>query len=340
MDNEVLERTEVPAMHMQTHNPELGTEAHVTDIRDMHDRIVWLDTRRVMPMADNPRHKNNPGFRIESIASLAECIASEGQTEPVLVCLPKLPGWDASLADGERRLRACLHGKLMIKARIDTSIVDPEEHFVKSVTANLHREGHTCVEIAHAIRRMQKSRSNEQIATIFGRSLQWINQHISLLRLDESLYPYLVDQEVESAIVESVEKRRKKGRKPTGKLTFTLALVLASVPKEEQLRLAEEILSRRMAYDAARRYVLSYLEQNQLNVHRRMRPPSELFSALESITETANNRYGVYLDKRPAELRAVFETQPIQDRLVLADDLRLLASHMRTIADLMHPAQK
>lgn len=340
MHSAQLALVETQTEEAPVHNPRLTPTPHVVHIADMHDRIVWLDPRRVMPMADNPRHANNPGFRPESIASLSECIVAESQTEPVLVCLPKEPGWDAALADGERRLRACLHGGIMIKARVDTSIVDPEEHFVKSVTANLHREGHTCIEIAHAIRRMQQTRTNEQIATIFGRSLPWVNQHISLLRLDESLYPYLVEQEVESVESDEDKLRKKRGRKPTGKLTFSLALTLSSVPKVEQLKLAEHVLSRRMPYDVARRYILGYMDQNQLNVHRRQRPPSELFEALESLTNTANNRFGVYIDKRPAELRALFETQPIQDRMVLADDLRMLASNMLSLADLMYRSEK
>ncbi len=323
------------------HNPKLGDMPVVVDISDKHNMVIFVDSRRVRPLPDQPRQAENEGFSEESIAELAEAIDSEGQIEPVLITLPKERGWDADLVDGERRLRACRHGHMMILARVDTTIVDPEEHFVKSVMANFHRVGHTSVEVMYAIRRMQKTRTIDQIAKVFGRSRAWVEQHISLLRLDESLHPFLVGQEVESDVAPSEEDAVKKaGRKVTGKLTFQIAGMLAGVPREDQLTLAKVILGKRMPYDAARRYVHAYLDQNKLLSGKQKRPPSEMFRALERLVDTASNRFGYYVDKNPRELQELFATQPIKETQVLAQDLRFLGSMMEDLAVILNPHLK
>ncbi len=258
METNVVSLPSATEHHAPIYNPHFDGEQIRTNIFEKHVQVIMIDPRRVQPLSDQPRQSSNPGFSLESIAALSMCISAEGQIKPALIAPPTKAGWDAALVDGERRHRACLHGNMMLMTRVDLSITNPEEHFVKSVMANFHREGHTCIEIMYAIKRMQATCTREQIATVFGRSVQWVDLHISLMRLDEALHPFLGDQEVEQVAVgeEAQIEGKKRGRKQTGKLTFQLALVISGLPKSDQLNVTKEVLAKRMPYDVARRHVL------------------------------------------------------------------------------------
>ena len=342
METNVVSLPHPRLYHASIHNPRFDGASVPTNIYDKHGQVIMIDPRRVQPLSDQPRQSSNPGFSLESIAALSMCISAEGQIDPVLIAPPTMTGWDAALVDGERRHRACLHGNMMLMARVDLSITDPQEHFVKSVMANFHREGHTCIEIMYAIKRMQETRTREQIATVFGRSVQWVDLHISLMRLDEELHPFLVDQEVEQEgdgeVVRADSKKR--GRKQTGKLTFQLALVISGLPKNDQMNVAKEVLGKRMPYDIARRYVLRYIDDNGIVTKHSQRSPSESFHSLEKAADTAENKFGVFVDKNPRTLRELFDTQSPMDRRLLAEKLRFLSIDISSLADILSPQLK
>ena len=106
--------------------------------------ILKLDPARVKPFADNPRK------RFRGIKQLAESIRLIGQVTPIVVTRSRENGFDAELVDGERRLRACLVGKMPVKAVIegDDKVAD---RYVRSVAANFCRQGHDAVEIMEAV---------------------------------------------------------------------------------------------------------------------------------------------------------------------------------------------
>ncbi len=339
METNIVSLPHITQYHASIQNPHFDVDLVTTNIFEKHGQVIMIDPRRVQPLSDQPRQSSNPGFSLESIAALSMCISAEGQIEPALIAPPTKSGWDAALVDGERRHRACLHGNMMLMARVDLSITNPEEHFVKSVMANFHREGHTCIEIMYAVKRMQTTRTREQIATVFGRSVQWVDLHISLMRLDEALHPFLVDQEVEQegdGTGEQVEIK-KRGRKQTGKLTFQLALVISGLPKSDQMNVAKEVLGKRMPYDVARRYVLRYIDDNGIVTKYSKRSPSESFQSLEKAAGTAENKFGVFIDKNPRTLRELFDTQSPMDRRLLAEKLRLLSVDISSLADILSP---
>ena len=323
-------------------NPVLGDTPIITDIRDKHNTIIFIDSRRVRPLPDQPRHKTNPGFSAESIASLGQSISEQGQIEPALLALPKLEGWDADLVDGERRLRACRHQGLMLKARIDLTITDAEEHFIKSVTTNFHHVGHTTLEVMYAIERMRKTLTIKQIAVRFGKSVSWVGQHIFLMNLDESLHHLLVEPVIGQGAPEAVgDTRMRKGHvRQRAVLTLQVAMQIAHMPVEAQRAAGAEIVEEKLTHIEARKMVLKRAAELPTKGVLRTRSPAEMVKSLEGATNAALSRFGTFGDKRPAELLEIFRFMSQNDRKSLADDLRFLALTANDLGDLLVPKAK
>jgi hypothetical protein len=225
----------------------------------------------------------------------------------------------------------------MLKARVDTTIKDPEVHFVQSIIANFHNESHTTVEVMYAIRRLQKTKTIAQIAVIFGRSRGWVESHISLMRLDESLHSLLVSKRSGVTTDINGDDEDKDVDFARGRLTFQLASIVAGLPRESQLEMAGAIIKKKMTYQEARRYVLKYIDENGIESRRRGRASSEAYQSLESATRTAVNKFGIFTDMNPAQLHSLFDSQPIGVRRTLAQQLRLLRDDLGSIAGILCP---
>jgi ParB family chromosome partitioning protein len=129
-----------------------------------------------------PRSKNNPGLRPESIAELAASYGPKGPKTPLSLRLnPDAPG-RYIINHGHRRYRAGkLKGLDALPAFIDNDYDDADQ-----VIENLQRESMTPREIADYIgRELAKGKKKGDIASRIGKSASFISQHVTLLDLPE-----------------------------------------------------------------------------------------------------------------------------------------------------------
>jgi ParB family chromosome partitioning protein len=129
-----------------------------------------------------PRSKNSPGLRPESIAELAASYGPKGPKTPLSLRLnPDAPG-RYIINHGHRRYRAGkLKGLDALPAFIDNDYDDADQ-----VIENLQRESMTPREISDYIgRELAKGKKKGEIASRIGKSASFISQHVTLLDLPE-----------------------------------------------------------------------------------------------------------------------------------------------------------
>jgi ParB/RepB/Spo0J family partition protein len=231
-----------------------------------------LDPWRVRPFADQPRK------RFRGIDQLAGSIRAVGQVTPIVVRPITDKNFEVELVDGERRLQACRKGGMLVEAIVDRDMTAGEQ-FAMSVAANFCRDGHDCIEVAHAVERFEAmGRSVEDIAVIFGKSTCWVYQHRSLLQLHPDVRKML----------EKAGDDRKMTRRETrarGRMTFSVALLLVQMPQSKQLAAAKAIMSRKLSMAAARAFVLGF-DKKRGPKGRRMPSPTQRFQVLWNATDT------------------------------------------------------
>jgi ParB family chromosome partitioning protein len=129
-----------------------------------------------------PRSKNNPGLRPESIAELAASYGPKGPKTPLSLRINPNAAGRYIINHGHRRYRAGkLKGLGTLPAFIDNDYDDADQ-----VIENLQRESMTPREIADYIgRELAKGKKKGQIAKRIGKSASFVSQHVTLLDLPE-----------------------------------------------------------------------------------------------------------------------------------------------------------
>lgn len=131
-----------------------------------------------------PRSKNNPGLRPESLAELAASYGPKGPKTPLSLRVnADVPG-RYIINHGHRRYRAGrLKGLSALPAFIDNDYDDADQ-----VIENLQRESMTPREIADYIgRELAKGKKKGEIASRIGKSASFVSQHVTLLDLPEPI---------------------------------------------------------------------------------------------------------------------------------------------------------
>ncbi len=205
-----------------------GTSLPVaTNGTQQEEKVIWVRRDRLAP---DPRQPRN-WFDEAKLEELAKSIGAVGQRVAIIVVAhPEEPD-RYLIVDGERRWRACeIAGVMMMKAVVSQE-TDERELFKQSAIANFSREGHTTLEIMHAIARIKQDfpdLKNHEIAAMFGKSLGWVQNHLALLRLP---------REVQDLMHPSRPKEQR--------LVFSVALQLVPLSEQDQLRFAREYCSGR-----------------------------------------------------------------------------------------------
>lgn len=287
--------------------------------------VLALDPHRVKPFAGQPRK------RFRGIAALARSIELVGQITPIVVAPLDEPGFDAELVDGERRLRACRHAGLPVQAVFEGQ-VPAATRFALAIAANFCRQEHDAVEVAEAVRTLaDQGRDNSEIAGIFGKSLTWVCQHKQLL----ALAPEVLDRLKRPDDAQGETKRHR--RRP-GKLTFSLALLLAPLAPADQIRAVAHIEKKRLRPPQARSYILRLIEARGKKPNRNESPRSQLekfWSALDVFRHRVDRIAGM----RYAELEPILLTVRAREAETfagqideVAENLKMLAWGLRAIA--------
>lgn len=146
--------------------------------------IVELDIRNILEDPQQPRTKNNPGFKPESIKELAQTIEVRGLKQPISVrIMPNMPG-RYYVNHGARRFRAFkLLGKKTIPA-----IIDNTYGLVDQAIENMQRSDLTSKEIALVIDQLEKSGlKRKDIAKELGKTPGYVAQFARLNELPAEL---------------------------------------------------------------------------------------------------------------------------------------------------------
>ena len=284
-------------------------------------QIVTIDPFRVKVFNLQPRK------RFRNIEALAEGINKSGQTTPVLLMLlHNDPQYDAQLIDGERRLRACQLLNRPIRGEVHPPCSE-DEQLEKSVAANFGREGHDALETAEIVLALkERGKTLDEIAAICNHSKGWVQQYLSLWKLDEAVRTLLVIPEETKPSEGVIPKKRKFHRKT--RLTFSLALLLTSLSVDLQLKAAHNITTKELSLAAARRYVLNLQRKSGVLSERNSRDghkTKERVDNLVSLLERTRESIGIYNDMPSSEFDDIFvPAAPLTRKCAIGEGRKLI----------------
>jgi ParB/RepB/Spo0J family partition protein len=283
------------------------------------DAILTLDPRRVKPFADQPRK------RFRGIKELAESIRVVGQVTPIIVTECKENGYDAELVDGERRLRACLLGKMPVKAVLEQD-GDAADRYMRSVAANFCRQAHDAVEIMEAIQALHDAgKTYRQIAAAFGKGTGFVNQYVQLRRLA----PPVLDLLKVPADGDPSAPARKRKR---ARLPLSVAMILVPLEQRLQLKAARVILEAKMGMAEARTYVHKLARSKGVPT-RDHRSHYDRFKSVRSAVETCYHTVERYLTMPGSQVKALVSGAPEGERRTLAERLDKLCDSLLMFHD-------
>jgi ParB family chromosome partitioning protein len=231
----------------------MKAQAAVKSTAVVDSTVISIDTGRVRPFADQPREYFDPN----DLISLEMSIKQRGQLQPGMV--RQLRGdrdHDFELVDGQRRWHACSRLGVPFRAVI-INPKDEEDQYEISVAANFQRAGHTPMETAQAIERLctRGRRTEEYVATLFGKSGVWVNLTRRLVHLAQELQPF-VDMD----------------RHNPERLQMIVAIELARLPKDVQVETWNEIRARGLTATRAIDKIKRLLVDESNQVERRKKP--------------------------------------------------------------------
>lgn len=280
--------------------------------------VVLLDPSRVKPFDQNPRH------RFRGIPALAESIRSAGQAVPILVAEPRSPQWDAELIDGERRLRACLHGGMKVRASFQDMAA--EDRYVTSIAANMCSQRHDAVEIMEAVENLHAAgKTYAEVASIFGKTLTWVVQYRSLAKLD----PLLIEQ---LKLPDDSDGNLRRRLRCGGRLTLSVALLLVAFPHDVQREMYERIRAGDMSMSHARTFCKRFAEGRGISVGKRQSPASQ-FAALATAIETCKHVVDRYVDLPGAKIGPIIQAASRNERHAMSSAIEALCESLLMMGD-------
>lgn len=284
-----------------------------------------FDPARVLPF------KNQPRQRFRGIKELAQSIKAVGQITPGKVILINAATSDAGvptgasgkydcrLIDGERRLRACALAGVDFRAEVHPESSE-DRRFEISLAANFGKQDHDCIEIAHALERLQAAgRTPQEMADICGgKAMSWVYMHLNLLKLHPDVQAMLIPGDGEEV----------------AQLAFTTAAMLAQHPHAFQLKVAKKIIKKGMGMAESRRMILAQAQQAGLQARvGRATSPAANFSSLAKTVGLMTHRLGVFVDMPGLDLRLALESASAADRQQLINQIDELIDALSGIAD-------
>ncbi len=326
-------------------NSPMPIEPKPQSIVGKHGMIVELDPRRIRHMQKNPRWATNPGFKPEKLRELGESMQIIGQMHAIQVCpIVGDPDFDAQCIDGERRLRGGEIVKIMLKAGVREDVTPDmlDALWLLSVASNSGSEPPTTLELVHIVSRLrgeQYRMTFEQVAKTIGRKIGVVQRLAILARLHPEVQMLLDDSPPEPMSDEEPNDRVMRDR--SRKLTSQLALLLADLPQEVQLKKAETIVLNRMTYTEARRFVLNERREAGIRVvGGKTAKKSKWFEALSTLARQNTQAFGIYLDMTPKEITEMKAASGRDEQFRVTSELRFLANCLNDIAKKVDPQRQ
>ena len=265
---------------------------------------------------DQPRKYFDEQKMRELIASIREF----GQKVPgILKVLNDGSEHEYELVDGERRWRACTFLGEPFKAWIQTGELDPKQQFLDSIVSNFGRDDHAELEILEAIIRVRKDfdLTLEQTAAVFGRSVGWVQQYLSLQKLDSRVLAML------SPELPEVQR-----------LTFSHALLLVPLNSELQFSIATTVIEGSLKLKEVK-----YLVEKQVGLPKRNHSwsPREEFSKFQNFLRRSMIDLGIYVEKKRQYFDDMFKHRAPKD---LADSQEMVESVLLDMAAIKEELQR
>lgn len=194
------------------------------------ERVIEVECSRIRPYKGQPRKYFDP----KKMDALRASINFFGQKTPGKVRkLPSGSGHDFELINGERRFRVCVELGKKFKAILDTNKteLDDRQQFLEAVIANYGGESHTELETLEAITKVRNDfgYTLAETAAVFGASVGWVKQYLSLAKLHPKVLEFLAP--------ELPDKQR---------LTFSHAVIIATLSPETQIQVASAVIEGRL----------------------------------------------------------------------------------------------
>lgn len=239
--------------------------------------ILSVPVRLIRPMKGQPRKYFDP----EQLREFGDALMKQGQIQPAIVKKLEKPdeqGHLYELISGERRWRASqMAGIAELKVIVREGISNVDQ-FVEAVIANCHDVDLTTLETMQSVGYLyQCGKTDAEITKIFGKkSPSWSYQHRRALTLHPGVLKLLGPETPE-------EKR----------IPLISAILLISIPQEEQMGFAEMISETGMSTRQVNHMVKNRLAE--CGVGRKRRSGEEFESAFKFFMKV-NAELELYVD--------------------------------------------
>ncbi len=263
---------------------------------------IDIPVNEIREYSKQPRKYFNP----LTLKQLGDSILEIGQLTPAKVRKldPPEDGYKYELIAGERRLRACkMVGVPTLRAEVDYSIKNENQQYVLAVVENYGRDEPTPVESARSIGRLlDAGHSKENIAKLMCRSITWVYQHASLLKLHPNILGRIGPPTPESKQISSA-----------------LGQILSDVPEQYQEEVIKVIIARQFSLLAAKHYIKKYCAG--VGVRAQKTSVKREVKVISSSLVKMNDRLDIYLDMDQDQFKQIFRYSKLQNRMFLAEKL-------------------
>lgn len=286
----------------------------MTVLTRIPDRVPLYQVR---PDPKQPRQY----FRKAALEALAKSIQSVGQRTPIEV--RALPGPEEGvryeIIDGERRWRACaLAGIKTIRINVEAEpLTHPRQHLL-SVISNFHREGHTHVEISNALQYQVDCADADEVGVVatlaesLGKTESWAYQYLSLQKLVKKL---------QAKMAPEIPERQQ--------LRFNVALVLASLPPDEQVPAYEKLLK----VPASARLKRARTLAEKITGKPRTGRPHDIRVGVERFVARLQGDMDRVLDLKQSEFAGALQQLKRRDLQAFRDSLAGARDHLKLLLD-------
>jgi ParB/RepB/Spo0J family partition protein len=290
-------------------------------------RLVMIPWRLIRPWANQPRKYFDP----RRLAGLTKSMA-KGQCEPVkVVAILGDPEHQFELTSGERRWRACREKNLAVECWVREYQTVHDRH-LDAIKSNWNRDGHTKIETMTEVERLRFSPpilalpKGEQITAVaeeFGRSEKWVFDFLSLRKLPMEIL-----------------KQLGPGRHKHAKLSFRVAVRLASLPPAERRMAWARIKKGKLTHTQAHRHIDKTIARKKLSMHRRGRVPSDDLKLFIGFLSNLDARVATILDMSDREVERMIAGRTDEQRRALLDELDMAVQGVDRIRQRLRSAVK
>lgn len=217
------------------------------------DQIQEVKIEEIKPNKDQPRKS----FNKKALEELANSIKEHGILQPLIIIKEDQQYF---LVAGERRLRAALLAGLKTVPVIEKQMLQLESSQM-AIIENIQREDLNPIEEGAAYQKLIETYNftQETLATKLGKSRTYIANILRLEALPQKIKDYIVE----------------------GRLSGSHGRSILSVPKDQQLALAEYILDKKLTVREVEALTKDYSPEKLLGITRKKVTPNKDIHILE-----------------------------------------------------------